>query len=110
MTSFELTAEPAETTGSGWVKMIRKEIDGYYEEMKGFQNEYPEDIFLKLSSWTARMSEVRGRLTRSSKPAANRMRIDEVDPFINECDRQFKIHSRRQAVQEMDFKLVGRTT
>lgn len=110
MTAFELTSAGDETKGSDWLTKLRREIDGYYAEMKGFPNEYPEDIFLKLSSWTARMSEVRGKLTRSSKQAAGRMRIDEVDPFINECDRQFRVHSRRQAVQEMDLKLVGRTT
>jgi hypothetical protein len=110
MTAFELTSGTDETKGNDWLSKLRREIDGYYAEMKGFPNEFPEDIFLKLSSWTARMSEVRGKLTRSSKQAAGRMRIDEVDPFINECDRQFKIHSRRQAVQEMDLKLVGRTT
>ena len=110
MTTFELTPDTDEAKSNDWLSKLRREIDGYYTEMKDFQQEFPEDIFLKLSSWTARMSEVRGKLTRSSRPAAGRMRIDEVDPFINECDRQFKIHSRRQAVQEMDFKLVGRTT
>lgn len=110
MTVLELEANGDEKTGSTWVSQLRKEIDGYYEEMKGFGGQYPDDIFLKLSSWTARMSEVRGRLTRSSKVSANRIRIDEVDPFISECDRQFKFHSRRQAVNEMDFRLAGRTT
>lgn len=110
MTAFELKQDGAEASGNDWLPKLRKEIDSYYGEMKGFPNEFPDDIFLKLSSWTARMSEIRGKLTRSSRPAANRMRIDEVDPFINECDRQFKFHSRRQAVQEMDFKLIGKTT
>lgn len=111
MTVIEL--EPSNDEGVGkndWVKKIRTEIDGYYAEMKTFGDFFPEDIFLKLSSWTARMSEVRGRLTRSNKPMASRIRIDEVDPFITECERQFKFHSRRQSVNEMDFKLAGRTT
>lgn len=110
MTELELTSAGVEASGSRWLDNLRKELDGYYDEMKGFPDAYPDEIFLRLSSWTARMSEVRGKLTRSGKQAANRVRIDEVDPFISECERQFKFHSRRQSVNEMDFKLAGRTT
>jgi len=108
MTSLELTAAPVEGKRSGsWLIKLREEIDQYYEDMKALDSS--EDVYIQLSSWTARMSEVRGQLTRSSSPAAVRARIDEVDPFIAECDRQFKYHSRRQSVNELDMKLAGRT-
>ncbi len=108
---LELEDDSVETRTSGsWLDLLREEIDSYYEEMKTFENRFSDDVFMKLSAWTARMSEVRGQLTRSSRPAANRVRIDEVDPFIAECERQFRYHSRKQSVNEMDFRLAGRTT
>jgi hypothetical protein len=92
----------------GWKESLQEEIDGYYDIMKSFSSEVmePTDIFMYLSAWTARMSEIKGQLWRGNDNAdASQFRIREVEPFIQECERQFKYHSRRFSGMEFDAKL-----
>lgn len=89
------------------VQGIRAELDAYFEEMKNFEECQVDEIFLKLSSWTARASELRMLLYRDSRAQASALRSREIEPFIEECERQFRYHSRRHAVMEMDFKMSG---
>lgn len=96
--------------GGTWVDQLRAEIDRYFDEMKRFQGYAPDEIFLLLSGWTARASEVRGQLNRSSKSVARQLITREIDPFIQECERQFRYHSRRHSVNDMEYKMMGRTT
>jgi hypothetical protein len=91
---------------SGW----RDEIDHYYLSMQQFEQCETDEIFMSLAGFSARASEVRTRLQRMQTRAATAFRTQEIDPFLEEVDRQFKLWSRVQAVREMDFKLSGRTT
>lgn len=90
-----------------WRDVLQEEIDRYYELMRSFESEnmHPNDIFMYLSAWTARMSEVKGQLWRSNSTETSQIRIREVEPFIQECERQFKYHSRRFSGMEFDAKL-----
>lgn len=114
MAAFELedatviAAAPALNANdiSGW----RDELDHYYLQMQQFEQCEPDEIFMALAGFSARVSEIRTRLVRMQTRISQAFRTQEVDPFINECDRQFKLWSRVQAVREMDFKLSGRTT
>lgn len=90
-----------------WKERLQEEIDSYYELMRKFESEdmHPNDVFMYLSAWTARMSEVKGQLWRSNSAETSQIRIREVEPFIQECERQFKYHSRRFSGMEFDAKL-----
>lgn len=93
--------------GSG-LESWRKEISGYYQIMKDMIDMDPTSVFQQLSQFSARASEMRSlipALRESREQSSFRIRI--IDPFIEECDRQFKIHSRLQAIREMDARLAG---
>lgn len=87
------------------VKNWLLEIDEYYLDMAQFGNEQPDDIFLKLSAWTARASHIRSQINRSESKVLQNFRIKQIDPFLEECDRQFKLWSRIAAVQSLDWNL-----
>ena len=91
------------------LQKLRSEMDGYFEMMQDFQMSDPRENLSRLSAFTARMSYVRTRIIRGeadggSKEAAN-FRTKELDPFISECDRQFKIWSRLVTVAQLDYEL-----
>lgn len=88
------------------IEALREEMDGYLEEMGGFHYMTPDEVFRLLSAWTARATELRIQLNRSDNQRANSFRTKEIEPFLEECERQFKFHSRIQATHEMDLKMV----
>jgi hypothetical protein len=75
-----------------------KEIQGYLEEMCLFKTMDPLEIMKLLSSYSARASFIRNQLVRSTNKQAETFRIKEIDPFLTEVDRQFKVWSRIAAV------------
>lgn len=85
----------------------KDEIAGYFGVMQKLIDMDAIAAFQHLSQFSARASEIRSQLgtQESRREAAFRIRI--IDPFIEECDRQFKIHSRIQAIREMDARLAG---
>jgi len=87
--------------------VFRKEFDGCFQEMKEFEGKQPDDIFMKLAAWSARASEIRSWIVRSESRKTTAFRTREIDPFLEEIDRQYKFWSRTQAVREMDFKMAG---
>lgn len=97
---------PEETYGNR-LDIWKKEISQAYQVMKKLVDMDPSDIFRHLSQFSARASEIRSLIgpQESKREYAFRTRI--IDPFIEECDRQFKIHSRRMAIFEMDARLAG---
>lgn len=85
----------------------RAEISECFSKMKDFGNADVTDIFLQLSQFSARASEMRSQIGQPESKSEQSFRTRIIDPFIEECDRQFKIHSRIQAIHEMDAKLSG---
>ena len=90
------------------VATLREELDGYYSEMKGFSEFDLEEVYLKLSAWSARASEIRSTLVRQESRAAMAFRTKEIEPFLSEIKNQFGIWSRIQAHRETDYKLAGK--
>lgn len=88
------------------IEIIRNEIDGYYKEMIGFPQMEADEIFMRLSAYTARMSFIRSSIMRTDNRLLVGLRTKEIDPFISECDRQFKIWSRVFSVQTTDWNLA----
>lgn len=115
MSEFVLEAHQSQRPKSGQiapsavsheVATLRSELDDYYKEMLLFAEMEPDEIFMKLSSYTARASFIRSQIVRSTNRGLASFRTTEIDPFISECDRQFKIWSRVFAVTSLDFNLA----
>ena len=85
----------------------RPELLNYLKEMYDFHNQFDSrDILRQLSAFSARASWMRNLATRSSKNEIIRFRIDEIDPFLEEVERQFKIYSRLISANEFEYKLT----
>lgn len=82
------------------------EMGSYYQTMKQFNDMEPTDVLQALSSFSARASEIRSMLQRVDSKRSYALRTKHIDPFIEECDRQFKVHSRIQSIRETDYKLA----
>ncbi len=83
----------------GW----RKELDSFYEVMNHFR-ENEETIFYDLSAMSARVSQIRSLVVRQENKALQVFRTQEVDPFLKECDRQFKIWSRVLTISQFEWE------
>lgn len=87
------------------VEGMRRELDEFYGDMCSFTPEDP-DIFVKLAGFTARASFLRSQIMRMPE---NRLmtnfRTKELDPFIDECDRQFRTWSRNFAVLTQEWEM-----
>lgn len=86
---------------------MREEIDGFFNLMNSFGSLDSSEIFQSLAAFTARASFLRSQIMRLPE---NRMmtnfRTKELDPFIEECDRQFKIWSRAFSVQSYEWEMT----
>jgi hypothetical protein len=86
-----------------WVVEVRAEIDDYMILLRKLRSLPPEQVFLELSGITARMAEIRMVCVRSESRRLAALRTREIDPLIEECDRQFRFHSRIQAVRSIEW-------
>lgn len=85
----------------GW----RQEIDEFYDIMNNFISD-PDNIFRNLSAMSSRMSQVRTIVSRHEIKSYQHFRAQEIDPFLKECDRQFKIWSRVLSAAQMEWELT----
>ena len=85
----------------GW----RKEILTYLEEMCSFASMDTLDILKLLSSYSARASFIRNRVVRSGSKSAETFRLKELDPFLTEVDRQFKVWSRIASIMANEWEI-----
>ena len=83
----------------------KNEIFSFLEEMETLHREDDEEIFMKLSSWSARASHIRSFLILDSSRSYQSFRTGIIDPFIQECDRQFKVLSRALSVKQMQWEM-----
>lgn len=89
---------------------LREELDKYLERLQEFRSLELDEIFLILSSLTARATEIKIQLSRTDTSKSAGFRNKEIEPFLVECDRQFKYYSRMQTTRELDFKISGGAT
>ena len=92
--------------GGELLSAYRKEMDECYEIMKAFHSEDPAVIFKEIAAMTARFSHIRSQIVRVESKTWQNFRTKEVDPFLEECDRQFKIWSRAFSVQTLDWEMT----
>lgn len=84
----------------------RTEIDQYCQEMALYRDMDLSEVLVSISGTTARLAAIRIELQRMGSQKANRLRTSEVDPLLDALELQFKIHSRRQAVLQMEFEMT----
>lgn len=81
----------------------RQELDSFYEVMNIFAQD-EETIFYSLSAMTSRASQIRSQVVRQENKALQVFRTQEIDPFLKECDRQFKIWSRVLTISQFEWE------
>jgi hypothetical protein len=93
-----------------WVIEARGEIDDYMVLVRKLRSLPPDEVFLELSGITARLTELRLMCVRSESRRLAALRTREIDPLIEECERQFRFHSRIQACRTMEADLTRNLT
>jgi len=94
-------------TSKAWVKEVQAELTTFYRLIQTFANLEPDEIMVTLAGISGRTCEVRAELVRREDRVAQKLRTMEVEPLIDECDRQFKLWSRIQSIRELDWKMSG---
>lgn len=95
------------SNGNG-LEAWRDEIRTYLHSMQSFDASTPDQIFMALAAYTARASEIRSHTFDVDTRANTAFRTKHLDPFIDECDRQFRLWSRIVTVQQTEIDLAGR--
>ena len=83
---------------------LEEEIDGYYDIMSEFGQMDSGAIMEYLSAFTARASMIRGQLIREDNRNLQTFRTKQLDPFIQECERQFKVWSRYISIRQFEWE------
>lgn len=89
------------------IDALRSELDSFWTTVRKFQYMDVTEVLLALSAFSARAAEIRSNVMRSESRKLNAFRTREIDPFLDHCDFQFRIHSRLQSIREMEFKMSG---
>lgn len=116
MPVYGVEAAPASVNGHGAdpagdvVRPIQIELNDYLRRLQLLNSLPPVEVFQTLSAVSARLAEIRNHLVRTDNRRYTALRTKEVDPLIDEVDRQFKFHSRIQAVRDSEMRLSGVVT
>lgn len=101
---LETTIRPgARTIGVAQIPAYQAEIDGFYVLMKDFNELDLRGVLSSLAAMSARASYIRSLVIRNEGRQAASFRTRQIEPFLDEVDRQFKTWSRLQSVIQMEF-------
>ena len=91
----------------GSVNSVQAEVDDAFEDMKTFHTREPDEIMRMASGHSARLSEIRVKIMRveDMQPQWRQVRMRQVEPAIEELQRQYTIASRLFSVRELDWKM-----
>lgn len=91
----------------GSIDTVRKEIDDAFADMKTFHNLEPDEIMRLCGGQSARLSEIRVRIQRVEdwQREWKNIRVREIEPALEELERQYTIASRLHSVRELDWKM-----
>lgn len=107
--SQSVSVSPQKNTARSVISATRGEIDSFYKEMATFEDLDAAEIFKRISAMSSRMSYLRGCVMRSSDSKLQSLRIKEIDPFLSECDRQFKTWSRLVSVINLEWDISSKS-
>lgn len=94
------------STTEDFIEPLRTELTGYRTEMCKLKGHTTREVMVLLSGWHARATVMRAQASRSESRRANAFRTQEVDPFIEACDFQFRIWSRVQAFDSDEMRMA----
>lgn len=91
--------------GKDWIENYQIELDAYYGSLKSLNAMDPSAAFQTLSSISARVSEMRSQVMRVDSVRCTQFRTRQIDPFLEEVDRQFRTQSRIQTIRDLDYRV-----
>jgi hypothetical protein len=109
VTHLPMTSQQAQLrTGLGSRADIEAELDGIAFAMRCFTLKQPDQIMREVAAYSARLTELTVLLHRveASDRQYTRVRTQQVEKFLVELDRQFKIASRLVEVMRQDLELM----
>lgn len=97
------------SNGLGTRQDIERELDGVALAIRAFPLKQPDQIMRECAAYGARLTELAVLLSRheSSDRQYLRVRTQQVDRYLQEVDRQFKVASRLVEVMRQDLTLMG---
>lgn len=102
------TSEENSVVGAS-IDSVRDEIDEAFGDMRTFYNRDPDEIMRLVGGHSARLSELRVRIMRIEDYQHTRLWKDvrqrEIEPALEELERQWRNASRLQSVRELDWKI-----
>lgn len=86
---------------------VRREIDDAFADMKTCFNTEPDHAMRLVQGHSARMSELRVRIQRVEdyKREWRNVRVREIEPALEELERQYTIASRLLSARELDWRI-----
>jgi hypothetical protein len=102
------TADVDPTVGAS-IDQVRGEIDDSFADMRDFYTKEPDEIIRLCSGHSARLSELRVRIQRveDMRREWRNVRTREIEPALEELERQYVSASRLHSIRELDFRLSG---
>lgn len=90
---------------------VRSEVDDAFADAKTFHNREPDEIMRMAGGHSARLSELRVKIMRieDMDPKWRNVRAREIEPCLDELQRQYQIASRLHSVRELDWKMEAGT-
>lgn len=98
--------------GLGDRSTIQDELDLMGETIKEFHLMHPDQVLRYCSAYTARLTELCVLLHRAEFDDRRyfRIRTQQVERWLDELDRQFKVASRLVEITRQDIQLSGAGT
>jgi hypothetical protein len=90
---------------SPWIKEVQRELDGYYEDVKLFSKQPPEEVMIQIAGIAGRLTEVRAQLVRNDGKIAQNLRTKEVEPLLDQLRFQYSVFSRLLSVRSLDWEM-----
>lgn len=89
------------------INEVRSEIDDAFLDAKTFKDREPDEIMRLAGGHSARLSELRVKIMRieDMHPQWRNVRTKEIEPTLEELQRQYQIASRLHSVRELDWKM-----
>lgn len=87
---------------------IEAELDGIAVAVRTFDRKQPDQVMRETAAYSARLTELCVQLHRVESRDRNyvRIRTQQVERWLTELDRQFKIASRLVEVMRQDLELM----
>ena len=104
---YGLNLDEVDTDVGGSMNSIRGEIDDAFADIKTFVNREPDEIMRMAAGHSARLSEIRVRIMRIEdfRTQWRNVRTREVEPALEELQRQWSHGSRLHSVRELDWRM-----